>query len=35
MLEPDAGQLASPVLIGAQVRNGLRLLDRGGVTGDN
>ncbi len=30
MLEPDAGQLASPVLRGAQVRNGLRLLDRGG-----
>jgi hypothetical protein len=29
MLEPDAGQLASPVLRGAQVSNGLRLLDRG------
>jgi hypothetical protein len=29
MLEPDAGQLASPVLRGAQVRNDLRLLDRG------
>src|SRR5712675_1157678 len=30
MLEPDAGQLASPVLRGAQASNGLRLLDRGG-----
>lgn len=29
MLEPDAGQLASPVLRGAQASNGLRLLDRG------
>jgi hypothetical protein len=30
MLEPDAGQPASPVLRGAQVSNDLRLLDRGG-----
>ena len=30
MLEPDAGQLASSVLRGVQVSNGLRLLDRGG-----
>lgn len=28
MLEPDAGQLASPVLRGAPVSNDLRLLDR-------